>query len=895
MVSETEDLCGYVEERLEEVANLKEFVEEQLAGLQPGGITPPASPLPSPPMSIHLGTASKMDLEEAVTTQATTLQQVMDERLAEFQASVIERIATVSKEAVAEAQGELEGRLQALQSEIDRVEATAHDEAEAAAVRLAGSRSLGNQLEAALEGMQARLDEVAAMTLAAAEGQDSMSGLREDVDGLLEGVVSQVASTAQVQVTLREDIDRQLEAIREELRAATPEGGVQTTESSEGNELVMALEKNVGSQLEGLRAQLGGIRLEAAEATETATGLQDFVDSSVADLREWVADQVSAAVAAAAAVKDAEAVDGTENGLLNSAEAERSGSELLAAPAVPLITKSDLESQREMFEAQLHQVEEAASQHAVKAANETLEMKASASAATAVVEQELALVTSELSALRKQLELQIQQQEEQKQRASADQIAAGVDRERMMESLGQLQQHQLDAVQEEVAQLRLQLDESVDVVSALPSDVSAASDAELVPTQVAALRDELTAYVDEVASSLRSANPPASPVADANPSLAPAADQNSAHDATGPAEQASTLAKFATGWLTDLHGLLATYGADSNPETLAVNEVYALIDVDLAEVAEQLGGTVTEAEGADPDPQYATETAEWLNQRLEGVVESLEAGLTQEGGEPVEATLATRLRVDAVAQLTECIQSLRGFSEVPEAERSLATLLDVLERLRVSLYDASTFAADRAAETETVAEPDAADVVEAKEAVTARLQDLMQQIRDAGVTAATDTAVNTSYETMGAHFSSLIVESHSHILAVGNLSENAQDLAAYVVRELTELVVQLPAVMQQVAVTSAEGGSPMAVGEPVTPPQASPSAVQAEGRWPAGGGQEAAALRDYVLEQMSSLTHLQVDLDNRFTQLNELQVPHCLPCALLPLKLALLMPSQPTV
>ena len=47
-----------------------------------------------------------------------------------------------------------------------------------------------------------------------------------------------------------------------------------------------------------------------------------------------------------------------------------------------------------------------------------------------------------------------------------------------------------------------------------------------------------------------------------------------------------------------------------------------------------------------------------------------------------------------------------------------------------------------------------------------------------------------------------------------------------------------------------------------------------QGRWPGGDSQDTLALRSYVEEQMSSLQQLQADLDERITQLNELQVRH---------------------
>ena len=60
--------------------------------------------------------------------------------------------------------------------------------------------------------------------------------------------------------------------------------------------------------------------------------------------------------------------------------------------------------------------------------------------------------------------------------------------------------------------------------------------------------------------------------------------------------------------------------------------------------------------------------------------------------------------------------------------------------------------------------------------------------------------------------------------------------------------------------------------------QASPGA-QLLGRWPAGGSEVALALRGYVVEQMCSLQQLQADLDERISQLNELQVTPYAACA----------------
>lgn len=141
MSQETEDLCGYVEERLEEVSQLKLIVDEHLLQLEA-----------APPAATHATAAPSADAE-ALAVQVAELRERLDTELAGLAAAAEARGSSAGQAAVDELWRRVEGRLDALQAE---VAAAAEGQARDAAERRADAESGLRRSEAALEGMQAR-------------------------------------------------------------------------------------------------------------------------------------------------------------------------------------------------------------------------------------------------------------------------------------------------------------------------------------------------------------------------------------------------------------------------------------------------------------------------------------------------------------------------------------------------------------------------------------------------------------------------------------------------------------------------------------------------------------------------------------------------------------------
>ena len=141
MAQETEDLCGYVEERLEEVSQLKLIVDEHLVQLEAGA---PAAGQP---------TAAPSGDTAALASQIAELRARLDTELAGVAAAAEARGSAAGQAAVDALWRRVEGRLDALQAE---VEAAAEGQARDAAERRADAASGLRRSEGALEGMQAR-------------------------------------------------------------------------------------------------------------------------------------------------------------------------------------------------------------------------------------------------------------------------------------------------------------------------------------------------------------------------------------------------------------------------------------------------------------------------------------------------------------------------------------------------------------------------------------------------------------------------------------------------------------------------------------------------------------------------------------------------------------------
>ena len=142
MAQETEDLCGYVEERLEEVSQLKLIVDEHLVQLEAAG---PAAASPA--------AAAPAADTAALESQIAELRVRLDTELAGLAAAAEARGSAAGQAAVDELWRRVEGRLDALQAE---VAGAAEGQARDAAERRSDAASGLRRSEAALEGMQVR-------------------------------------------------------------------------------------------------------------------------------------------------------------------------------------------------------------------------------------------------------------------------------------------------------------------------------------------------------------------------------------------------------------------------------------------------------------------------------------------------------------------------------------------------------------------------------------------------------------------------------------------------------------------------------------------------------------------------------------------------------------------
>jgi hypothetical protein len=140
MAQETEDLCGYVEERLEEVSQLKLIVDEHLIQLEGVGTPAPGGDKDAP----SADTA-------ALAAQIAQLREKLDSELARL-ASAAEGAGSASGQAaVDDLWRRMEGRLDALQAE---VAAAAEGQARDAEHRRSDAAAALLQSEEALQSMQ---------------------------------------------------------------------------------------------------------------------------------------------------------------------------------------------------------------------------------------------------------------------------------------------------------------------------------------------------------------------------------------------------------------------------------------------------------------------------------------------------------------------------------------------------------------------------------------------------------------------------------------------------------------------------------------------------------------------------------------------------------------------
>ena len=137
MAQETEDLCGYVEERLEEVSQLKLIVDEHLIQLETVA-------------TAATGGGNSADTN-ALAAQIAQLRERFESELARLASAADETEAASGQASVDDLWRRMEGRLDALQAE---VAAAAEGQASDAEHRRCDAAAALRQSEEALQSMQ---------------------------------------------------------------------------------------------------------------------------------------------------------------------------------------------------------------------------------------------------------------------------------------------------------------------------------------------------------------------------------------------------------------------------------------------------------------------------------------------------------------------------------------------------------------------------------------------------------------------------------------------------------------------------------------------------------------------------------------------------------------------
>ncbi len=439
--------------------------------------------------------------------------------------------------------------------------------------------------------MQARLDEVAAAAEAAAAGSEGLDAFHLQMEARLAEVSSEAAGRS---TALREYVDEQLQTVRSEA-ATTTAASTSRNSGSEGSEAaVVALGSKVEGQLSALRGQLGDIRLEASEAAEAAGGVQDYVDSALDDMKAWVTDQLATGQTQHAVENGDSAAD--------SEPAAKAGPQLQALVA-PL-------------EERLAALQSALDGQKAEAESEAAELRSDIRAASEAAtgwRGDFDAVAADVAALREDLSDQVAGLREEllsiaasvaaakapEPTTSAGAEAAAAEQAELQGRLEAMQEH-LDQLQRSQAALEeARADAASREAEAVPAPSSAASD-----DQLAALKEELTGYVDAVADSIRAEAADAAAAAEAGDGGeedSPPAPGLTV--ATGPSQepdvrhQARELVKYADSWVAALADALGSFSDEAGPAAAAVSALYGQLD----EALLGLAGELAAAQGSPGD------------------------------------------------------------------------------------------------------------------------------------------------------------------------------------------------------------------------------------------------------------------------------------------------------
>ena len=438
--------------------------------------------------------------------------------------------------------------------------------------------------------VQARLEEVAAAAEAAAAGSESLDAFRAHVEARLAEVTSQAAGQ---HTALREYVDEQLQTVRAEAAsggaASTDAGGSASSEAA-----VAALEQRVEAQLGAVRGQLGDIRLEASEAAEAATGVQEYVDSALDDMKAWVTDQL-------APQKPLHVVENGDS--TPDSEPVGKAAAQLQALVAPLEERlaalnSALDAQKAEAETQAGKLREGISGAADAAAGWRDGVDSIAADVAALRED----VTEQVAGLREELLSMAASVAPEQGATTAVDTSAGAeaaDQAELHARLGALQERLEELQRSQAAMEASHADAAGRETEAAPALSAAALDG-----QLAALKEELTSYVDATADSIRAeaaaAAPPAEQLEDGEDKSPPAPGLKVAvGEPRGPdvRRHSQELVSYADGWVAALADALASFSEEAGPAAAAVSALYGQLD----EALLGLAGELAAAQGSPGD------------------------------------------------------------------------------------------------------------------------------------------------------------------------------------------------------------------------------------------------------------------------------------------------------
>ena len=435
---------------------------------------------------------------------------------------------------------------------------------------------------------QARLDEVAAAAEAAAAGSEGLDAFRAEMDARLAELSSQVAGE---RTALREYVDEQLQGIRSEAAASTSIAAPDASGADGSEAAVAAVEQRMEAQLGAVRGQLGDIRLEASEAAEAAGGLQDYVDSAMDDLKVWVSEQLATG----------KALHPVENGdsVTDGEPAAKAAAKLqaLVAPLDERLTalQSAVESQKAASKAAAGEAPSEVSGAADAATGLRADVERVAANVAALRED----VSEQVHGLRNEL-LSMAASVAPTQHADADASSAAEATAAEQASVRK-RLEELHERLEELHRSQTVLEAAINRADAAEAEIAGGATA--TDAQLAALREELTNYVDSVAAGIceEVAAPPPAKEAEAEEDSGPPAELRVATGASRGAEvlrhQAKELAQYADSWVAALADALSSFAEDAGPSAAAVAALYNQLD----EALLGLAGELAAAQGGAAD------------------------------------------------------------------------------------------------------------------------------------------------------------------------------------------------------------------------------------------------------------------------------------------------------